>query len=161
MINQEFTAEEARTIGEQIGIDWEQIPIEEFRRGLAVELERSGMRSDDTIVTAEDLLAAGKVAEEYLKATPDYYTSLEHTETEGGAKKKEYSVNGKELKDKVKQVINEGKAKRIIIKNKQDETIVEIPIVVGVIGAVMAPALAAVGAAAALLTDCKLVVIEK
>lgn len=76
-------------------------------------------------------------------------------------KKQEYKIKGEDLVKKVKEIIAEGNARRIIIKNEKDEVIVEIPVTVGVVGAVFAPALAAVGAVAALLTNCTIEVIRK
>lgn len=70
----------------------------------------------------------------------------------------EFKVKGDELLAKVKQLINEGNVRKIIIKNKDGKTVVELPLTVGVVGAVFAPVLAAVGAIAALLTECTLVV---
>lgn len=70
----------------------------------------------------------------------------------------EFKVKGDELLAKVKQLINEGNVRKIIIKNKDGKTVVELPLTVGVVGAVFAPVLAAVGALAALLSECTLVV---
>ena len=70
----------------------------------------------------------------------------------------EFKVKGDDLLAKVKQLINEGNVRRLIIKDKEDRTIVEIPLTVSIVGFVIAPALAAVGAIAALLTDCTIVV---
>jgi hypothetical protein len=70
----------------------------------------------------------------------------------------EFKIKGDELLAKVKQLINEGNVRKIIIKNKDGKTVVELPLTIGVVGAVFAPALAAVGALAALLTECTLVV---
>lgn len=72
--------------------------------------------------------------------------------------KEEFKVNGEELLAKVKQLINEGNVRRIIIKNKDGKNLVELPLTVGVVGAVLAPVLAAVGAIAALVTECTIVV---
>lgn len=73
----------------------------------------------------------------------------------------EFRVNGEELLAKVKELIKEGNARRIIIKNEQGEAILEIPLVIGAVGTLIAPALAAVGALAALLTKCSIVVIKQ
>ncbi len=73
----------------------------------------------------------------------------------------EFKVNGEEIIAKVKALIHEGNIRRIIIKNEKGETVIEVPLTIGVIGAVLAPALAAVGAAAALLTTCTIVVEKK
>jgi len=73
----------------------------------------------------------------------------------------EFKVNGEELLKKVRELIAEGNARRIIIKNENGETLVEIPLMIGAIGALLAPILAAVGAIAALVTQCTIVVIKK
>lgn len=70
----------------------------------------------------------------------------------------EFKVNGEELVAKVKQLINEGNVRRIIIKNKDGKSLVELPLTIGVVGAVFAPVLAGVGAIAALVTECTIVV---
>lgn len=76
-----FTDEEARTIGEQIGIDFNEYSLEEFRMGLTVELEH-GSNDPDTNVTNDDELLTGKIAWAHLKEIPDYYTRL-HTMEHG------------------------------------------------------------------------------
>lgn len=73
----------------------------------------------------------------------------------------EFKIDGEELLAKVKQLVHEGNIRRIIIKNEQGDIVVEIPLTVGAIGVLLAPALAAVGAVAALLTKCTLVVEKK
>lgn len=70
----------------------------------------------------------------------------------------EFTVNGEELLAKVKSLINEGNIRRIIIKDTEGKTLVEFPLTIGVIGAVLAPVLAAVGAIAALVAKCTIVV---
>jgi hypothetical protein len=70
----------------------------------------------------------------------------------------EFRVNGEELLEKFKTLIAEGNVRRVIIKNNEGKTIVEIPLTLGVVGAVLAPPLAAVGAIAALLTECTIAV---
>ena len=73
-------------------------------------------------------------------------------------RKEEFQVKGEDLVRKVKEVVAEGNVRRIIIKNKDGKTLVEIPLTVGVIGAVFAPVLAGVGAIAALVTECTITV---
>lgn len=73
----------------------------------------------------------------------------------------EFKVTGEEVLAKVKQLIKEGNARRIIIKNEKGDSIVELPLTVGAVGAFFLPALAAVGAVAALLTNCTVVVVKK
>jgi hypothetical protein len=67
-------------------------------------------------------------------------------------------VTGEELIGKVKELVHQGNIRRIIIKNDSGATIVEIPLTIGVVGAIFAPALAAVGAVAALVTDCTITI---
>ena len=69
-----------------------------------------------------------------------------------------FRVSGADIMKKVEEIIKEGNARRIIIKNEKNETIIEFPVTVGVIGIVLAPILAAVGAVAALVTNATIVV---
>lgn len=71
-------------------------------------------------------------------------------------KKKEdiFKVKGEELLKKVKELIKEGNVRQITIKDKKGKKLVVLPLTVGVVGAVLAPVLAAVGAIAALVTEC-------
>jgi Domain of unknown function (DUF4342) len=64
-------------------------------------------------------------------------------------------VKGGQIVDKVRELIEEGNVRRIVIKN-EERTIAEFPLTVGVVGAVLAPVLAAVGAIVALVKDCKI-----
>lgn len=77
----------------------------------------------------------------------------EHTE--------EFTLDGDKVLAKVKDLIREGNVRRIIIKNENGDTLVEFPVTIGVVGALLAPPLAAVGALAALLTKCTIVVVKK
>ncbi len=70
----------------------------------------------------------------------------------------EFRVNGEELLAKVKQLLHEGKIRRIIIKDKEGKIVMEIPMTLGVVGALIAPQLAAIGAIAALVTEATIVV---
>jgi len=70
----------------------------------------------------------------------------------------EFTVNGEELLAKVKSLINEGNIRRIIIKDDAGKVLVEFPLTFGVVGALLAPVLAAVGAIAALVTKCTIIV---
>ena len=69
-----------------------------------------------------------------------------------------FRVHGDQLLAKVRELIKEGNVRRIIIKDKEGKTLVEFPLTIGVIGAVFAPVLAAVGAIAALVTECTITV---
>lgn len=70
----------------------------------------------------------------------------------------EFKVNGEDLLKKVKSIIAEGNVRKITVKNKDGKSIVELPLTIGVVGAALAPLLAAVGAIAALVSECTIVV---
>ena len=72
-----------------------------------------------------------------------------------------FQVKGEELLAKVKELVQEGNVRRMIIKDKDGKTLVELPLTVGIVGFVLAPALAAVGAIAALVTECSITVERK
>ena len=76
-------------------------------------------------------------------------------------KTEEFKVSGEEILKKIEEIIKEGNARRIIIKNEKEEVIMEIPLTFAVVGAVLLPILAAVGAIAGVLTKCTLVVERK
>ena len=73
-------------------------------------------------------------------------------------KKEEFKLNGEDLIKKVKELIHEGNVRRITIKDKNGKDLIVLPLTLGVVGALIAPALAAVGAIAALVTECSIVV---
>jgi hypothetical protein len=75
-------------------------------------------------------------------------------------KTEEFRVEGEKLIAKIKELIHEGTIRRIIIKDKEGKTVMEIPMTFGVVGVLIAPQLAAIGAIAALLTEAT-VVVEK
>ena len=76
-----FTAEKAKEIGEQIGITWDKFDVEQFRRGMDVELEH-GTVDANTDVTKDDPLVTGKIALAHLNEFADYYTRLDNLEKE-------------------------------------------------------------------------------
>jgi hypothetical protein len=80
---------------------------------------------------------------------------------ETNKKIEEFKINGEEIVAKVKELIKEGNARRIIIKNEKDEVIVEFPLTIGAVGVMLAPILAAVSAIAAVVTKCTIVVVKK
>jgi hypothetical protein len=84
MAKREFTAEEARRIGEKLGVDWKTVDIGQFRMGLAIELEH-GARDPQTNVTNDDEVTTGKIALAHLKEIPDYYTRLAKMEAEASS----------------------------------------------------------------------------
>lgn len=76
-----FTTDQAREIGNALGIDWGQVDVEQFRMGLDVELEH-GRHDPATDVTGDDPMITGKIALAHLKEFPDYYTRLARMERE-------------------------------------------------------------------------------
>lgn len=70
----------------------------------------------------------------------------------------EFQINGDEIISKLKELVREGNIRRITIKNEEGRSLVDIPLTIGVVGALLAPQLAAIGAVAALVTNCTLVV---
>jgi hypothetical protein len=81
-----FSAEQARDVGETIGIDWVNAPfdVEQFRAGMDVELEH-GSGDPATDVTGSDPVITGKIALAHLNEFPDYYTRLAKMEAEAEA----------------------------------------------------------------------------
>jgi len=77
---------------------------------------------------------------------------------EGKTKFEEFRVTGGEILDKIKEILHEGNVRRIILKDEKGKTFLEIPLTVGVVGALVAPVLAAVGAIAALASNLTIVV---
>jgi len=70
----------------------------------------------------------------------------------------EFRVSGEELLAKFKELVREGNVRRVVIKNEGGKTLIDLPLTVGVVGAVVAPQAAAVGAIAALLGHCTIVI---
>ena len=79
--NKKFTSEQAKTIGENLGLTWDKFDIEQFRMGMDIELEH-GLEDSHTNVTDDDALITGKIALAHLNEFPDYYTRLEKMEKE-------------------------------------------------------------------------------
>jgi len=82
--DKKFTVDEARQLGEQLGIDWQHFEVEQFQMGLNVELEH-GAHDPETDVTDNNPLLTAKIAWAHLKEFPDYYTRLEKMEEEAEA----------------------------------------------------------------------------
>ena len=80
-----FTTEEAKRIGEELGIDWSNFDIEQYRMGLDVELEH-GLIDPHTNVTNDDSIMTGKIALAHLNEFSDYYTRLDIMEREAEGK---------------------------------------------------------------------------
>jgi hypothetical protein len=94
----QFTPDQAKTIGEQLGIRWDNFDVAQFHAGLGVELEH-GTVNPTTDVSQDDPLMTGRIALAHLTEFPDYYTRLAKMETE--AKKfwdsKKTSVTGQAI----------------------------------------------------------------
>jgi len=81
-----FTAEEAKKIGDRLGIRWDKFDVDQFRRGMDVELEH-GLRDPSTNVSSDDPMVTGKIALAHLNEIPDYYDRLEKMEEDAGVDK--------------------------------------------------------------------------
>jgi hypothetical protein len=79
--NKHFTQEQAQEIGEQLGLDWSKFDVEQFRRGMDVELEH-GLHDPNTNVSDDDPVVTGKIALAHLNEFPDYYDRLDKMEEE-------------------------------------------------------------------------------
>jgi Protein of unknown function (DUF5661) len=75
------TVEEARRVGDEIGVDWSRFDLEQFRAGMDVEFEH-GSHDQQTDVTHDDPILTGKIALAHMKEFPDYYERLEKMEAE-------------------------------------------------------------------------------
>ncbi len=80
-VKKRFTEKEAKEIGEKLGLKWENFDVNQFMRGMNVELEH-GLHDSETNVTNDDALMTGKIALAHLKEFPDYYDRLEKMEKE-------------------------------------------------------------------------------
>ena len=81
MTRKHFTTEEAKRVGEILGVDWSKFDVEQFRMGMDVELEH-GTIDSKTNVTNDDEIMTGKITLAHLNEFPDYYTRLEKMEKE-------------------------------------------------------------------------------
>jgi hypothetical protein len=77
----QISLEKARLVGVRLGINWTQVDLVQFRRGLEVELKH-GARDPENNVTNDDLMLTGKIALAHLKEARDYYTRLDQLESE-------------------------------------------------------------------------------
>jgi hypothetical protein len=76
-----LTKKDAKIIGDKLGINWDKISLNEFTKGLDVEMEHGTMFTE-TNITNNDRILTGKIAWAHLKEFPDYYTRLEKLEQE-------------------------------------------------------------------------------
>jgi len=79
-----FTIEEAKKVGEELGVKWDKFDVEQFRMGMDVELEH-GLRDPHTNVSDDNPLITGKIALAHLNEFADYYTRLKEMEKEAEA----------------------------------------------------------------------------
>ena len=84
------TTEEARRVGDAIGVDWSRFDLEQFRAGMDVELEH-GSHDPQTDVTHDDPILTGKIALAHMKEFPDYYERLERMEADA---EREWAARG-------------------------------------------------------------------
>jgi len=80
-MRQKTTTEEARRVGDEIGVDWSRFDLEQFRSGMDVEFEH-GSHDPQTDVTGDDAIVTGKIALAHMKEFPDYYERLARMERE-------------------------------------------------------------------------------
>lgn len=76
-----YTEEQAKEIGEKLGLDWSKFDVDQFRRGMDIEMEH-GLVDEQTNVSNDDPLTTGKIALAHLNEFPDYYDRLEEMEEE-------------------------------------------------------------------------------
>jgi len=81
--------------------------------------------------------------------------------SEEGALREEYSVSSEDLVRKIKEIIREGNVTRIIVKNERGESLLEIPVAVGILGILATPWITALGIIAAVMSKCRIVVERK
>jgi hypothetical protein len=84
--------------------------------------------------------------------------NMDEEKKQGKTRFEEFRLNGGEILNKVKEILHQGNVRRIILKDEHGKTFMEIPLTVGVVGAIVAPILAAVGAVAALASNLTIVV---
>jgi uncharacterized protein DUF5661 len=84
------TVEEARRVGDLIGVDWGRFDVEQFRAGMDVEFEH-GSHDPQTDVTHDDPIVTGKIALAHMKEFPDYYERLEQMEEQA---KRDWTAKG-------------------------------------------------------------------
>ena len=78
---QKTSSDEAKRVGDEIGVDWGRFDLEQFRMGMDVEFEH-GSHDPQTDVTGDDPIVTGKIALAHMKEFPDYYERLEKMEAE-------------------------------------------------------------------------------
>ena len=100
-----------------------------------------------------------KESEEQVEVEVDGIEVEVEVETEIGEEaSEEYEVRGEDLLSRIKELVREGNIRRITIRSEQGNTLIEIPLAIGVVGAMLLPVWASVGAVAALVTNCTIAV---
>ena len=100
-----------------------------------------------------------KETEEQAEVEVDGVEVEVEVETETGEERsEEYEVRGEDLLSRIKELVREGNIRRITIRSEQGNTLIEIPLAIGVVGAMLLPVWASVGALAALVTNCTIAV---
>ncbi len=137
---------------------WEDATIHKF------SLTRQGvLLAEEGLIAAPNnqrLMAMRRLYYTFSETFEDFVMRLktDYTKSMTNKRTEEFTVNGEELLAKVKELLKEGNIRRIIIKDEHGKTLVELPLTIGVAAALLAPVLAAVGAIAALVTKCTIVV---
>jgi len=90
-----------------------------------------------------------------VTAAPPERQIEEHTSTKR-TRRDEYKVRGEKMVTKIRELLYEGNVRHIVIKNDEGKTLIELPVTVGVAGAILVPVWAAIGALAALVSNCKI-----
>jgi hypothetical protein len=91
-----------------------------------------------------------------VEATAPPERQIEEHTSESNTRREEYKVHGEKIVAKIKELVHEGNVRHVVIKNDEGRTLIEFPVTVGVAGAVLVPVWAAVGALAALVTNCSI-----
>lgn len=117
------------------------------------EAEEEAQAEVDGIEVEVEVEAAAEAAEEADEEAAE--DSADETTEEA---REEYSVRGEDLLTRVKELVREGNIRRITIRSDEGNTLIEIPLAIGVVGAMLLPVWAAIGAVAALVTNCTIAV---
>ena len=121
------------------------------------EAEEEAQAEVDGVEVEVEVEAAAEAAEEAAAEAAEQAAAEAAEETTEEARE-EYSVCGEDLLSRVKDLVREGNIRRITIRSDQGNTLIEIPLAIGVVGAMLLPVWAAVGAIAALVTNCTIAV---
>ncbi len=121
------------------------------------EPEEKAEAEVDGVEVEVEVEAAAEAGEEAAEEVAEEEAEKADEETAEGARE-EYTVCGEDLLSRVKDLVREGNIRRITIRSEEGNTLIEIPLAIGVVGAMLLPVWAAVGAIAALVTNCTIAV---